>query len=196
MPVGAIRAFDVLADNPGDWAFHCHKSHHTMNAMGHDMRNLIGVLAQGSREGGRQARARRHGDGSDRHGDGQHGDAGARQHAADDDRHGPFGPIEMGGMFTVVKMREDLARDDYRDPGPYRHPARHRRLRGRCTRRRAGAPATANDSDTRSRRERINDHHANRGRPSSSLLRSLHLSIVQRLHRTQSHHRRESKKSR
>jgi len=35
---------------------------------------------------------------------------------------GPFGPIEMGGMFTVVKIREGLARDDYRDPGPYKHP--------------------------------------------------------------------------
>jgi hypothetical protein len=35
---------------------------------------------------------------------------------------GPFGPIEMGGMFTVVKVREGLARNDYRDPGWYRHP--------------------------------------------------------------------------
>jgi hypothetical protein len=36
---------------------------------------------------------------------------------------GPFGPIEMGGMFSVVKVREELARDDYRDPGWFRHPA-------------------------------------------------------------------------
>jgi hypothetical protein len=35
---------------------------------------------------------------------------------------GPFGPIEMGGMFTVVKVREDLAPGDYRDPGWYKHP--------------------------------------------------------------------------
>jgi len=35
---------------------------------------------------------------------------------------GPFGAIEMGGMFSVVKVRERLARDDYRDPGWYRHP--------------------------------------------------------------------------
>jgi hypothetical protein len=28
----------------------------------------------------------------------------------------------MGGMFTVMKIREDLARDDYRDPGPYKFP--------------------------------------------------------------------------
>ncbi len=35
---------------------------------------------------------------------------------------GPFGPIEMGGMFTVLKVREDLAPNDYKDPGWYRHP--------------------------------------------------------------------------
>jgi hypothetical protein len=36
---------------------------------------------------------------------------------------GPFGDIEMGGMFTVIKVREGLARGDYRDPGWYRYPA-------------------------------------------------------------------------
>jgi hypothetical protein len=35
---------------------------------------------------------------------------------------GPFGPIEMGGMFTTMKVREDLAPDDYGDPGWYAHP--------------------------------------------------------------------------
>ena len=35
---------------------------------------------------------------------------------------GQFGPIEMGGMFSGVKVREGLARDDYNDPGPYKHP--------------------------------------------------------------------------
>jgi hypothetical protein len=35
---------------------------------------------------------------------------------------GPFGPIEMGGMFTVMKVREDLAPGDYGDPGWYKHP--------------------------------------------------------------------------
>jgi hypothetical protein len=28
----------------------------------------------------------------------------------------------MGGMFSVVKVRDDLQRGDFRDPGPYRHP--------------------------------------------------------------------------
>jgi hypothetical protein len=35
---------------------------------------------------------------------------------------GPFGAMEMGGMFTVVKVRDGLARNDYRDPGWYEHP--------------------------------------------------------------------------
>ena len=35
---------------------------------------------------------------------------------------GPFGAIEMGGMFTVVKVRDGLPRGDYSDPGWYEHP--------------------------------------------------------------------------
>ena len=30
---------------------------------------------------------------------------------------GPLGPVEMSSMFTALKVREDLAADDYRDPG-------------------------------------------------------------------------------
>jgi hypothetical protein len=36
-----------VADEEGDWAFHCHKSHHTMNAMGHDVPTMIGVDHRG-----------------------------------------------------------------------------------------------------------------------------------------------------
>ncbi len=36
---------------------------------------------------------------------------------------GQFGPIEMGGMFSVVKVREGLSATDYADPGWYEHPA-------------------------------------------------------------------------
>jgi hypothetical protein len=35
---------------------------------------------------------------------------------------GQFGAIEMGGMFSVVKVREGLAKNDYKDPGWYQHP--------------------------------------------------------------------------
>jgi manganese oxidase len=36
---------------------------------------------------------------------------------------GPYGAMEMGGMFTTVKVRRGLARNDYKDPGWYRQPA-------------------------------------------------------------------------
>jgi hypothetical protein len=34
---------------------------------------------------------------------------------------GQFGNIEMGGMFTVIKIRDQLASYD-KDPGWYAHP--------------------------------------------------------------------------
>src|SRR6266540_4249769 len=106
VPVGAIRAFDVLADNPGDWAFHCHKSHHTMNAMGHDMRNMIGVSQKDlAKAVGKLA--------PDAMAMGSTGMAmGSMEMPAPDNTlpmmtgTGQFGPIEMGGMFTVMKIRE------------------------------------------------------------------------------------------
>jgi manganese oxidase len=108
----------------GDWALHCHKSHHTMNAMGHDVRNYIGVDLNETRK--RIARVV----GSDYHPMGSRGMAemGSMEMPAPDNTlpmmtgFGPFGPIEMGGMFTVVKVREDLAANDYKDPGWYQHP--------------------------------------------------------------------------
>jgi hypothetical protein len=29
----------------------------------------------------------------------------------------------MGGMFTVMKVREGLGAGDYKDPGPYKNPS-------------------------------------------------------------------------
>jgi manganese oxidase len=43
VPVGSVRAFDFQADDAGDRALHCHKSHHTRNAMGHDLNTYFGV---------------------------------------------------------------------------------------------------------------------------------------------------------
>ena len=47
----------------------------------------------------------------------------------------------MGGMFTVLKVREDLASGDYKDPGPYRKSVGHGRP-CRLERRRTAATAT------------------------------------------------------
>jgi hypothetical protein len=35
---------------------------------------------------------------------------------------GPYGPVEMGGMFTVLKVRSDQPRGSYKDPGWYKAP--------------------------------------------------------------------------
>ena len=43
VPPGTTRTVEFIADNPGDWPFHCHKTHHAMNAMSHDIPNMLGV---------------------------------------------------------------------------------------------------------------------------------------------------------
>ena len=35
---------------------------------------------------------------------------------------GPYGNIEMGGMFTTVKVRDNVQPGDFRDPGWYDAP--------------------------------------------------------------------------
>jgi hypothetical protein len=35
---------------------------------------------------------------------------------------GPYGAVEMGGMFSVLKVRRDQKPGDYRDPGWYKQP--------------------------------------------------------------------------
>ena len=38
---------------------------------------------------------------------------------------GPYGSVEMGEMFSMLKVRADLALDDYSGPGWYKHPEGH-----------------------------------------------------------------------
>ena len=45
--VGQMRQYEFVASEQGDWAFHCHKSHYTMNAMGHDVPTMIGIDHRG-----------------------------------------------------------------------------------------------------------------------------------------------------
>jgi len=126
--VGQMRAIEFIADAPGDWAFHCHKSHHTMNAMGHDVPTLIGVK-QGDliKKIGKLV--------PDYMPMGETGMSEMTDMAEMMDMPipentlpmmmgtGPFGAIDMGGMFTTVKVRDGLKRDDYKNPGNYKHPA-------------------------------------------------------------------------
>jgi hypothetical protein len=119
VPVGSTRDIEFVADEPGDWAFHCHKSHHTMNTMSHDLPNMLGV-AQGTTE----ARLRAQLPGYMAMGETGMGgmmDMGRPRNTLPMmSGSGPFGPIEMGGMFTVLKVRADLTH--YDDPGSYTQP--------------------------------------------------------------------------
>jgi hypothetical protein len=124
VPVGSTRDVEFIADAPGDWALHCHKSHHTMNPMGHDIPNMLGA-SQKDLEAKIRALIP---------GYMAMGETGMAEHA-DHVNHmqgpqntlpmmmgkGPFGNIEMGGMFTVVKVRDHLRSYD-KDPGWYAHP--------------------------------------------------------------------------
>jgi manganese oxidase len=122
--VGQMRQIDFIANEEGDWAFHCHKSHHTMNAMGHDVPNLIGVDHEGL-----SARIANLVPGYMTMGTSGMADMAQMQMPLPANTapmmtgDGPFGSVEMGGMFSVFKVRRDLAPGDYRDPGWYRHPA-------------------------------------------------------------------------
>jgi manganese oxidase len=124
--VGQTRDIEFVAV-AGDWAFHCHKSHHTMNAMGHGIPNVLGVDQSGVAQDIRALLPGYMAMG--RHGMSEHsghvamgmlqGPANTLPMMTGD---GPFGAIDMGGMFTVVKVRDDLAQGDYRDPGWYANP--------------------------------------------------------------------------
>jgi FtsP/CotA-like multicopper oxidase with cupredoxin domain len=121
--VGQMRQIELVADEEGDWSFHCHKAHHTMNAMGHDVPTMIGVdhgdlaakiqklvpdyMVMGER--------------------GMHDMAQMSMPLPDNTApmmagEGPFGPIAMGGMFSMLKVRRGLKRGDYTDPGWFQHP--------------------------------------------------------------------------
>jgi hypothetical protein len=45
--VGQTRNIEFIADAPGDWAFHCHMTHHVMNQMGHEFPNMVGMQPGG-----------------------------------------------------------------------------------------------------------------------------------------------------
>jgi len=121
VPPGTTRDIEFVADLPGDWAMHCHKNHHTMNQMAHDLPNLINVDQSGIEE---KVRALLPGymamgqTGMGEMADMQMG--GLRNTLPMMTGEGQFGPIEMGGMFTVMKVREGIT--SYQDPGPYKHP--------------------------------------------------------------------------
>ncbi len=129
---GETRDIELIADNPGDWALHCHKSHHVMNQMQHDMPNLTGINKQGIEERIREffpdfmglMNINGMGDMFEMYGTKQMMDMGFKMkyppNLSPIGSPGSFGVIEMGSMFTIFKVRDNLT--SYADPGWYQHP--------------------------------------------------------------------------
>jgi manganese oxidase len=124
VPVGSTRDVEFVADTPGDWAFHCHMTHHAMNQMGHGLPNMLGV-----KSGRLDGRVQRLLPEYMTMGETGMGDMGSMAKQMGVPRNsipmfggrGPFGPIDMGGMFTIIKVREGIT--TYDDPGWYDHPS-------------------------------------------------------------------------
>ncbi len=179
--VGQSRTIDVVADNPGDWAFHCHMTHHIMNQMGHQGPNMVGADAAKLKQAikplipdympmgtsgmgdmsemqtsmgktsdhskqmtmgnmsdhSKQMTMGEMSDHSKQMTMGKMSDHSKQMTMGDMSDHskqmampensiammggnGPYGTIDMGGMLTVLKVREDLS--SYADPGWYQPP--------------------------------------------------------------------------
>ena len=121
VPVGSTRAIEFIADNPGDWAMHCHMTHHVMNQMGHGVPNMVGVKG-----GDLDKQITKLLPDYMTLGENGMGDMSQMQMPVPSNSipmlmgKGQFGVIDMGGMFTIVKVREKLS--GYEDPGDYNFP--------------------------------------------------------------------------
>lgn len=106
LPVGATRTIEFVARAPGDWPLHCHMTHHAMNQMGHGAPNMVGVDTRGV--GGQ---VMRHAPGYMPMGQTGMWDMAEMEmplpanSVAMRGAPGPHGIIDMGGMFTIIKVR-------------------------------------------------------------------------------------------
>jgi manganese oxidase len=106
--VGDTRDIEFVADQEGLWALHCHKTHHTMGGMVHNLPNMLGV-DQGElaaeiaemipgyhpmMESGMSHMMQMEP---------------AVPHLIANGLPGPYGWIDMGGMFTILQV---VASDD------------------------------------------------------------------------------------
>lgn len=121
VPVGATRVVEFTANNPGDWIFHCHMTHHTMNQMGHGFPNMIGMDTKDLDDKIRKIVP----------GYMTMGTKGMRDMTKMGMQlpensipmlgfEGNFGPTVFGGMANMLKVREGIT--SYDDPGLYVFP--------------------------------------------------------------------------
>lgn len=117
---GQTRTIEFIA-KPGDWAMHCHRRHHPMNPMGHGMPPMLGVdqketqkdiqkllpgyMAMGEKGMGEMAEMSMEG---------------PENTLPMMTGQGPYGPVGMGGMFTLLMVGEELP--DAKNPKWYKNP--------------------------------------------------------------------------
>lgn len=121
--VGNTMDIEFVADEAGDWALHCHKTHHTMNGMQHDLPNMIGVDQSGLVERIKKIFPDYMPMGTTGMGEmfkPEHNHMKKPENFLPFGSPGPFGPIEMGGMFTILMVREDIT--SYDKPDWYAKP--------------------------------------------------------------------------
>jgi len=129
LAVGQMRQIEFIADEPGDWAVHCHKSHHTMGPMGHDVPTTD--RSRSPRAGGQNPGpgTRLHGHGRARHV--RHeadADGTAPQHPAHDGRPRPVRPDRHGRDADRAQGARQPAAQRLPRPRPLRLPERQRGL--------------------------------------------------------------------
>jgi hypothetical protein len=124
--VGQMRDIEFIATAAGDWAFHCHMAHHTMGPMGHGIPNPTRVDQTSVEAEIRQMLPSYMAMG--KNGMSEHGEhvnmglKGPENTLPMMTGQGPFGPIEMGGMFTVLKVRDHIDHKQQHIEGWYDHP--------------------------------------------------------------------------
>jgi manganese oxidase len=129
VPVGSTRTVEFVANNPGDWAMHCHMTHHTMNQMGHAFPNIVGI-----EPGKLDKQVRTFLPGYMTMGQDGMGDMAEMAMQIPPNSvpmvgsPGPHGYITMGGMYTNLKVREELGSlkpeegEDFAYGGWYENP--------------------------------------------------------------------------
>jgi FtsP/CotA-like multicopper oxidase with cupredoxin domain len=121
--VGQTRTVEFVADAPGDWAMHCHMTHHAMNQMGHGFGNVIGMNLDGFTQKIRKLVPGYMAMGADGMGEmSDMGMAAPKNSIAMAGTPGQFDMITMGGMFNMLKVREEAPVNNA-DPGWYQNPA-------------------------------------------------------------------------
>lgn len=110
VPVGSTRDIEFVADTVGDWALHCHKTHHTMSGMKHGLPNMLGIKLEKSQE----EKLQKLFPGYMPMGETGMGEMSNPHHASmprpanfpSYSNPGPYGPIDMTGMFTILRVEE------------------------------------------------------------------------------------------